>query len=88
MPFSCISQNPNLITFPSLTNVAQLVGHHSTNRNVAAWIPGQGICLGCEWCPGLGLFPGHGTCRRHAIDVSLLHRCFSPSVFLPPFPSL
>ena len=30
-----------------------------------------------------GSAPGQGECERQPIDVSLSHRCFSPS--LPPF---
>ena len=35
----------------ALTGVAQIVGRHRANRNVAGLIPGRGTCLGCVFGP-------------------------------------
>ena len=50
-----------------LTDVAELVGHHSAWRNAAGSIPGQGTCLGCKFSSD------PGACKRQPIDVSLSH---------------
>ena len=56
----------------ALDSVAQSVVHHSVNRKVTCWIPGQGSC------PGYGISPQSGHIWR-ATDW-----CFSP----PLSPSL
>ena len=56
--------------------VAQWIERWPENQRVAGLIPSQGTCLGCG--PG----PQQGVQKRQPhIDVS-------PSLFLPPFPSL
>ena len=57
-----------------LAGVAQWTLCWPTDQKVAGSIPGQGTCLGGG--PG----PQLGTCKRQPIDVSLTHRCFSPSL--------
>ena len=58
----------------SLTGVAQWIECQPVNQKVAGSIPSQNIWLGCESGPQLG------ACKRQLIDVSLAHRCFSPSL--------
>ena len=36
--------------------------------------------VGCGPAKGKGSVPGWGTCETQLIDVSLSHRCFSPSL--------
>ena len=51
----------------ALTIMAQRVGHHPANREVASSIPGQGAYLGCRPGPWLGVF------ERQPMGVSLTH---------------
>ena len=54
--------------------MAQWIERQPVNLKVAGLIPSQGICL------GYGLGPWLGVCERQPTDVSLAHRCFSPSL--------
>ena len=61
----------------ALAGVAQWVERQPANRKVAGSIPSQGTSL--DYRPG----PQLGMCERQLINISLAHRCFSPS--LSPF---
>ena len=65
----------------ALTAVAQLVGHHPTERNVASWIPSQGTHLGC----GFGTWSGRVW--EETDQCFFLTLIFSPSRS-PSLPSL
>ena len=62
----------------AMTGVAFLVEHHPTKRKVTSGISHQGTCLGSRFGPQSGRV-------QEAVDVSLSHCCFSPSLspFLP-----
>ena len=63
----------------ALTNVAQLVGCHSSEWKVVGSIPRQSTFLGSRFGPWW-------RCKWEATnDVSISHHCCSPS-FLLPFP--
>ena len=47
------------------------------NQRVTGFVFGQGTCLGC------GFGPGRGAYKSWLRNVSLSHRCFSLSLFLP-----
>ena len=59
--------------------MAQWTECQPVNQKVTSSIPSQSTCLGCGPGPQLGVW------ERQLIDVSLVHRCFSPSLspFLP-----
>ena len=61
---------------PTLTGVAQLVGRHLAKQRVNGLTPRQGH----TWV----VVPGQGMGERRLINVSLSHRCFSPSLPLLP----
>ena len=63
-----------IVTITALAGVTQWIERQPLDQKVAGSVPGQGMCLGCG--PGLQL----GMCERQPIDVSLAHRCFSPSL--------
>ena len=61
----------------------------SVGWSIVLWTKGSGVQFlvrANTWV--LGLVPGQGTYRSQPIDVSLSRRCVSPSLSLPPFPSL
>ena len=54
-------------------------GHCPAKQTVTGSFPRQDTSLGCGFSPWLGAY------RRQAVNVSLSHQCFSPSL-LPSFP--
>ena len=61
----------------ALAGVAQWIEGQPANGKVTSLISSQGTCLGCwarSWL---------GTYKKQPIDVSLAHRCFSPSFSFP-----
>ena len=58
----------------ALACVAQWIECWPANQKVASSIPSQDTCLDCG--PG----PWLRACKRQLIDVSLIHKCFSPSL--------
>ena len=58
----------------ALAGVAQYTERWSANLKVAGSIPSQGTCLGFGPGPQLEVW------ERQPIDVSLTHRCVSPSL--------
>ena len=64
----------------TLAGVAQWIERQPGTRGLANLIPGRARA----WV--VGQVPSEGVCERQPTDVSLVHRCFFPS--LPPFPSL
>ena len=57
-----------------MLSVAQWIGCWPVDQKVAGCIPSQGTCLGCGPGPQVGVY------ERQLIDVSFVHRCFSPSL--------
>ena len=68
-----------LFIFSALAGVAQWIECRPVNQKGTGSIPSQGTCLACRPGPWLGVY------KRQLMDVSLSHRCFSPSLspFLP-----
>ena len=64
--------------FNALADVAQYIECWFANQKVIGSVSGQGTCL------GFGPGPQMGACERQPINVSLAHRCFSPT-FSPSF---
>ena len=54
--------------------VAQLVGSHSQSERSPVQFPVRAHARVAF------SVPGQGSCKRQAIDVSLSHQCFSPSL--------
>ena len=62
--------------------MVQLAGHHPIKQKVASLIPVRAHA----WVTGS--VPPWGMYERRPIDVSLAHRCFSPSLSPSLLPSL
>ena len=63
----------------ALADVAQWTERQSANRKGIGSIPTRGTSLGCRPDPQMGAH------ERQPANVSLIHRCFSPS-FSPSLP--
>ena len=71
----------------ALPIVAQLVECPPAERKVASSIPGQGMCLVCEFV-GSRFWAGVGLHIRGNQSMFFSHINVSLPLFLPPFPSL
>ena len=60
--------------YRALAGVAQWIEGQLATQKVSGPIPSQGTCL------GYGPRPQWGVCERQPIDVSITHRCLSPSL--------
>ena len=62
------------IPLSALAGVTQWIESQPAKQRITGSILSQGTCLGC------GPDPWLGPCERQVTYVSLIHRCFSPSV--------